>query len=95
MSVDPTAAVRPPPRPPRQVGMTSSGKQLTALIAIALAGFIPKHVECGFPGNECLRYGRAKLVCRDYEVEPIAFFLLERFFERDIGFAYSTGETCR
>jgi hypothetical protein len=75
--------------------MTSRGKQLTALIAILIAGLLPKHVECGFPGGSCTRYEADRQVCRDYEVEPIAFYLLERLLDRDVGFAYSTGETCR
>ena len=76
-------------------GMTSRGKQLTALIAIGLAGFLPKHVECSFPGGQCARDGPHRQICRDHELEPIAFYLLERLVERDVGFAYSTGETCR
>jgi hypothetical protein len=74
--------------------MTSRGKQVAALIALLLAGLLPRHVECGFPGATCTRY-EARGACRDYEVEPIAFYLLERLLERDVGFAYSTGETCR
>lgn len=76
-------------------GMTSRGKQVTALIAILLAGLLPKRVECGFPGGSCTRYAAGRQVCHAYEVEPIAFYLLERVLDRDVGFAYSTGETCR
>lgn len=76
-------------------GMTSRGKQLAALFALLVAGLLPKHVECGYPGAECTRGGPFRMVCRDYEVEPFAFYLLERLLERDVGFAYSTGETCR
>ncbi|HWU86198.1 MAG TPA: hypothetical protein VN253_02940 [Kofleriaceae bacterium] len=76
-------------------GMTSRGKQVTALIALALMLFLPKHVECGYPGGECGRDGPFRQVCRRYEVEPMGFYLLELLVERDLGFAYSTGETCR
>jgi hypothetical protein len=74
-------------------GMTSRAKQIVALIAICMALLLPKRVECGFPGNECLRPGK-RMLCRDYEVEPIAFYVIEWVIGRDVGFAYSTGETC-
>jgi hypothetical protein len=75
--------------------MSSRGKQLSVLIAIVLAGFLPKHVECGYPGGECRRDASFRRVCHAYEVEPVAFYLLERLLERDVGFAYSAGEDCR
>lgn len=82
--------MRDPRTPPR--GMSSRGKQITALVAMGLALFLPKQVECGYPGGEC---AHANARCRSYEVEPMGFFLLELLAKRDVGFAYSTGENCR
>jgi hypothetical protein len=76
-------------------GMTSRAKQVTALIAMLLALLLPKHVDCGFPGGECTRAGTFHRLCRSYEVEPIGLFAAEWLLGRDIGFAYSTGETCQ
>ena len=75
--------------------MTSRGKRITGLVAILIALALPINVECGFPGARCGHPGAFKMVCKDYELEPLAFYLLERAFDRDIGFAYSSGETCR
>ena len=75
-------------------GMTSRGKRITALIAVILAFLLPKHVECGYPGGSCGRIGELKQVCKDYELEPLGFFLLERLLDRDVGFAYQSGEEC-
>jgi hypothetical protein len=76
-------------------GMSSRAKQITALIAIALAGLLPKHVECGFPDGECARAGPHHGMCHDYEVEPIAFYLVEWVVGRNVGFAYSRGTSCQ
>ncbi len=75
-------------------GMTSRAKQVVTLIAILLALFLPKRVECGFPAGECTRAAERRRLCRDYEVEPIGFYLAEWVLGRNVGFAYSTGETC-
>lgn len=75
-------------------GMTSRAKQVTALIAILLALFLPKHVECGFPGGECLRLNKAGRVCTFYELEPVGVYAIEWFLGRNVAFAYSRGETC-
>ena len=76
-------------------GMTSRAKQVVTLIAILLALFLPKRVECGFPAGECLRAAERRRLCRAYEVEPIGFYLAEWVLGRNVGFAYSTGETCQ
>lgn len=76
-------------------GMSSRGKQLAVLLAMFMMLFLPKHVECGYPGGQCARDGPFRLVCRSYEVEPLGFYLIELLAKRDVGFAYSTGETCR
>jgi hypothetical protein len=75
-------------------GMTSSGKRIAALIGLALALLLPKHVECGFPGGECARAGALGLQCRRYELEPLGLFLIELIAKQDVGFAYKSGEDC-
>lgn len=71
--------------------MTTSGMRWMFLFGFLLAFALPKHVPCGYPGGEpCQR-----AMCTPYEVEPFGFYLLERAFQRDIGFAYSSGEDCR
>lgn len=74
--------------------MTSSGRRLAFFVALAIACFLPKRVECGFPGNECARAVGHSL-CTSYEVEPWLFYGLEHLFGRNVGFAYSSGEDCR
>ena len=74
--------------------MSSSGRRWAGIIGMLVALSLPKHVDCGFPGNECAHLGGLRLQCRDYEVEPFGFFLLESVFKRDIGFAYTSGEDC-
>lgn len=76
-------------------GMTSRGKQIAALIGMSLMLFLPKNVECGYPGGQCTRDGPLRMVCRSWELEPLGFYLIELIAERDIGFAYSSGEDCR
>jgi hypothetical protein len=77
-------------------GMSTSGKRWAALFGIFLALMLPKKVECGYPGSDCARPGVwSGEICRTYEHEPFGFYLLELWLDRDIGFAYSTGETCR
>lgn len=75
--------------------LSSSGKQAAALIALALMLFLPKSVECGYPGGTCATDGPFRQVCRSYELEPLGFFLIEQLLERDVGFAYSTSIECR
>ena len=77
-------------------GMTSRAKQITGLIAIVIAMALPIHVECGFPGAKCPSHdGVFREVCKDYELEPLGFYLLELVATRNVGFAYSRGEDCR
>lgn len=75
-------------------GMSSRAKQVTALIALALALFLPKRVECSFPGDECPYQGRSGRLCTRYEIEPVAFYMIEWLAGRNVGFAYSKGEVC-
>ncbi len=75
-------------------GLTSRGKMIAGVIALIIAFLLPKHVECGYPAGTCGRMGMFKQVCKSYELEPLGFFLLERLFDKDIGFAYRSGEDC-
>ena len=70
--------------------MTSSGRRWAFLIGVVIAFMIPKRVDCGYPGAECVH----KPGCAVYEVEPWGFFLIEYVAGRDVGFAYSSGEDC-
>ena len=76
-------------------GMTSSGKRLAVLFALVVLCFLPKHVECGFPGARCGRMGMFKQVCKSWELEPMGFYLIEKLADRNVGFAYKSGEECR
>jgi hypothetical protein len=75
-------------------GMTTRGKRIAAMFAVMIAFFLPKNVECGYPGGACGRIGMFKQVCKAYELEPLGFFLIEKLAERDVGFAYKSGEDC-
>lgn len=75
-------------------GMTSRAKQIVALIAILGVLMLPKRVDCGYPGGECLRPGMSRKMCRDYEIEPLVFYLAEWVVGGNVGFAYSKGESC-
>lgn len=75
--------------------MTSSGKRIAALIGIAIAFMLPKHVECGYPGGSCGHDGSFRHWCQGYQVEPVGFFVIELIVKQDVGFAYATGEDCR
>jgi len=75
--------------------MTSRGKLITLLVAALVAFALPIKAVCGYPGAHCGRTGAFKLTCKYYELEPLAFYLLEKLLDRDVGFAYSSGEECR
>lgn len=76
-------------------GMSSSGKRLAAGFALVCLLFLPKRVECGWPGAECARPAPFRQVCRMHELEPLGFYLLELVARRDVGFAYSAADKCR
>jgi hypothetical protein len=75
-------------------GLSSRGKRITAFIAVIIAFLLPKDVECGYPGGECGRIGIFRQVCKDHELEPLGFYLIEKLLERNVGFAYRSGEEC-
>lgn len=76
-------------------GMTSRGKRLAGLFALAVLFFLPKHVECGYPGGQCGTIGMFKQVCKSWELEPLGLFLIEKLADDNVGFAYKRGEDCR
>jgi hypothetical protein len=75
--------------------MSTRGTQFAFVFAIVIALALPKRVECRFPGATCGHAGRWRTTCTDYEIEPLAFYLIELAVKRDVGFAYSAGEDCR
>jgi hypothetical protein len=74
--------------------MTARGKQLAALIGITIAFFLPKKVECGYPGAQCATTDRLGAPCTRYELEPWGFYLIESVAHGDVGFAYASGDDC-
>jgi hypothetical protein len=75
--------------------MTSRGKRIASVIALIVLFFLPKHVECGYPDAECGHDAILRQWCKEYEVEPLGFWVIEKVAHRDVGFAYSHGETCQ
>ena len=75
-------------------GLSSRGKAITAVIALIIAFLLPKDVECGYPGGECGRIGTFHQLCKDHELEPLGFYLIEKLVSRNVGFAYRSGEEC-
>lgn len=75
--------------------MTANGRRIAGLIAVLIVFFIPKKVECGYPGAlACSALeGVSRRACTPHEVEPFGFFLLEHLAGDNVGFAYSR-ETC-
>lgn len=74
--------------------MTSRGRHIAAIVAILIVLFLPKRVECTH-GEKCFRRIPGNQTCGGYEIEPMMFYVLERVLDRDVGFAYSSGEDCR
>jgi hypothetical protein len=76
--------------------MSSRGKQLAVIFGLLVGFAFPKRVECGYPGGAgtCTHPGTFGRKCTDYELEPLAFYLIEKLTGGDFGFAYSTGEDC-
>jgi hypothetical protein len=75
--------------------MTSRGKRIAGVIALMILFFLPKHVECGYPDGRCGHLNVLHNLCTPYEVEPLGLFALEKLAQRNVGFAYTTGEDCR
>jgi hypothetical protein len=79
----------------RHPSMSTRGTRWAALIAVVCAFFIPKRVECGFPGAHCERIGRGGATCTRHDLEPWGFYLIESLAHQDVGFAYSSDDDCR
>jgi hypothetical protein len=76
--------------------MTSRGKRIALLVALIVLFFLPKHVECGYPdAPDCGHNAILHQYCKYYELEPVGFWLIEKVAHRNVGFAYSSGETCK
>lgn len=78
--------------------MTARGRRIAFLIAVLCALAFPKRVECGYPGGEsrtCGHYTAFKRYCTAYEIEPLVFYFIEGIANRNVGFAYVSGEDCR
>jgi hypothetical protein len=74
--------------------MTSSGRRIAFFVAILIVLALPMRVKWGYAGAP----ERSKIVnghsCSEYELEPVACFLLEKLLGHDVGFAYSRGDDC-
>ena len=79
---------------PAHPSMTSRGKRIASVIALIVLFFLPKHVDCGYPDAECGHDAILRQWCKEYEVEPVGFWVIEKVAHRNIGFAYTTGESC-
>jgi hypothetical protein len=79
----------------RHPSMTTRGMRIAFAIGVLMVLALPKQVECGYPGATCHRAGRWRMTCTEYQIEPLAFFMMELVAQRDVGFAYTTGEDCR
>lgn len=75
--------------------MTTRGRQIAFAIAVVAALALPRRVDCGYPGGICGHAGKWRTTCTPYEVEPLAFYLIELVAHRDVGFAYTSGDDCR
>lgn len=75
--------------------MTMRGRQIAFAIAVAAALALPRRVDCGYPGATCGHAGKWRTICTSYEVEPLAFYVIELVAHRDVGFAYTAGDDCR
>jgi hypothetical protein len=79
----------------RHPGMTTRGTRMALAIAVLIGLALPKRVECSYPGASCGHAGRWQAVCSSYQIEPLAFYLIELVAQRDVGFAYESGDDCR
>lgn len=75
--------------------MTSNGRRIAFLIAVMIVFFMPKKVDCHYPGALACSplEGISRRACTPYDVEPFGFFLIEHLASGNVGFVYSR-ETC-
>lgn len=74
---------------------STRGMRWAYLFGLLLAFSLPKQVECGYPGGKCETRSAFNLVCHEYQIEPLGFYALEKLAGHDVGFAYSSNESCR
>ena len=79
----------------RHPSMTTRGTRIAFAIAVLIGLALPKRVECGYPGARCGHAGKWQTVCSSYQIEPFGFYLIELVAQRDVGFAYESGDDCR
>ena len=79
----------------RHPSMSTRGTRVAFVIAIVFVLLLPKRVDCSHPGASCNHAGKGRTTCADFEIEPLAFYLIELAVKRDVGFAYQRGEDCR
>lgn len=79
----------------RHPGMTTRGTRIAFAIAVLIGLALPKRVECGYPGATCGHAGKRQTVCSSYQIEPFGLYLIELVAQRDVGFAYESGDDCR
>ena len=79
----------------RHPSMTTRGTRISLVFAALVVFFLPKRVECGYPGASCGHAGKWRTICTSFEIEPLGFYALELVAGRDVGFAYSSEEDCR
>jgi hypothetical protein len=75
--------------------MTLRGRQMAFAFAVLIAFALPRRVDCGYPGATCGHAGKWRTICTSYEVEPLGFYVIELVVQRNVGFAYTTGDDCR
>jgi hypothetical protein len=75
--------------------MTTRGTRIALAFAVVIGLALPKRVECGHPGATCGHVGKARTPCSSYEIEPLGVYLIELVAQRDVGFAYESGDDCR
>jgi hypothetical protein len=75
--------------------MTLRGRQMAFAFAVLIAFALPRRVDCGYPGATCGHAGKWRTICTSYEVEPLGFYVIELAVQRNVGFAYTTGDDCR
>lgn len=79
----------------RHPSMSTRGTHITIVIALIITFFLPRRVECGYPGATCGHAGKWRTICTTFEVEPFGFYVIELLAGRDVGFAYSREDDCR
>src|SRR5262249_15982471 len=51
----------------RHPSMSTRGTRITIMIALIITFFLPKRVECGYPGATCGHAGKWRTICTTFE----------------------------